>query len=267
MELLNVNMDINVFFERLHSASENALLLDYDGTLAPFHQDPAKAFPYSGVTEILDRLMETPGLRVAIVTGRWIKSLQPLLNLKRQTEIWGSHGLERLMPDGSYYVDSLGEDTLEGLVAADEWVDSAGFSGKVERKPGSVALHWRGVDESVRRGMEEAVRSKWELMAQVWNLRLREFDGGLELRASGRNKGDAVSTVCSEMDARSQVAYFGDDLTDEDAFQAIRGRGLSVLVRDTLRPTEADLWLKPPEELLTFLQRWLPPDKSFGRTR
>jgi len=259
MELLNPNFDIDRFFERLYTSKNNALILDYDGTLAPFHENPAKAFPYEGATDLLDELMGVPGLRVVIVSGRWIKSLQPLLKLRKPPEIWGSHGIERLMPDGSYEVVPVEEETLEGLVAADEWVDSAGFRGRVERKPGSVALHWRGVDEAIQRQIENAVREKWDLMAQAWNLELREFDGGLELRAPGRDKGHAVNTVCREIGSGAQVAYFGDDLTDEDGFQALKGRGLGVLVRETFRATAADMWLKPPSELLSFLKKWISP--------
>ncbi|HDR16881.1 MAG TPA: trehalose-phosphatase [Desulfobacteraceae bacterium] len=262
MKLLNPNFDIDRFFKCLHQSTKNALLLDYDGTLAPFHENPAKAFPYEGITDMLDKLMDVPGLRVVIVSGRWIKSLQPLLQLRKRPEIWGSHGLERLMPDGSYQVVPVEEETLEGLVAADEWIDSAGFRGRVERKPGSVAFHWRGVDETLRRQIDETVRAKWALMAEAWNLQLKEFDGGLELRVPGRDKGDAVNTVCREMDFRAQVAYFGDDFTDEDAFRALKGRGLGVLVRETLRPTEADMWLKPPVELLGFLKRWIRPESN-----
>ncbi len=258
MKLLNPDMNMDAFFSGLNSASERILLLDYDGTLAPFTEDPAEALPYPGVRDVLDILMEVEGQRVIIVTGRWIKSLEPLLDLRGKPEIWGSHGLERLTPEGFYEVATIGEEALEGLVAADEWVESAGFSGRVERKPGSVALHWRGLDEALRRGIEDAVRSKWDLMAQAWNLQLKEFDGGIELRAPGRNKGDAVRTVCRELSRGAQLAYFGDDFTDEDAFQALKGRGLGVLVRETLRPTAADLWLEPPGELLDFLKRWIP---------
>ena len=52
------------------------------------------------------------------------------------------------------------------------------------------------------------------------------------------------------------VAYLGDDLTDEDAFRAIKGVGLGGLVRAEFRPTAADIWLLPPEELIDFLRQW-----------
>jgi len=59
------------------------------------------------------------------------------------------------------------------------------------------------------------------------------------------------------MDADTPAAYLGDDTTDEDAFQAINGLGLSILVRPVWRPTAAQLWLKPPGEVLHLLTRWL----------
>jgi trehalose-6-phosphatase len=53
------------------------------------------------------------------------------------------------------------------------------------------------------------------------------------------------------------IAYLGDDRTDEDAFHALRGRGLTVLVRDQPRPTLAEVQLRPPQELIQFFRDWL----------
>ncbi len=61
----------------------------------------------------------------------------------------------------------------------------------------------------------------------------------------------------SEEPRETVFAYLGDDRTDEDAFCALQGRGLNVLVRRERRPTAADLWLEPPEDLLWFLRHWL----------
>jgi trehalose-6-phosphatase len=81
------------------------------------------------------------------------------------------------------------------------------------------------------------------------------FDGGVELRA-GRNKGDAVLQLLTELPGDSPVAYLGDDSTDEDAFQALGARGLGVLVRQQWAPSSAQLWLRPPTELRNFLAAW-----------
>jgi trehalose-phosphatase len=71
------------------------------------------------------------------------------------------------------------------------------------------------------------------------------------------NKGDAVRSVVASLDPNVPVACLGDDLTDEDAFQALGERGLSVLVKADYRETLAQAWIRPPQELLHFLERWL----------
>jgi trehalose-6-phosphatase len=65
-----------------------------------------------------------------------------------------------------------------------------------------------------------------------------------------------VHAVLSETSADAAAAYLGDDITDEDAFRAIKPRGVAALVRPELRDTAADVWLQPPQELASFLQLW-----------
>jgi trehalose 6-phosphate phosphatase len=257
MKILSPETDLDLFEQRLTEASQKALLLDYDGTLAPFQIDPNNAYPYPGVTDLLKNILQRGDTRLVIITGRWIKDLMPLLQLERQPEVWGSHGLERLKEDGSYEIATMDEEPLKGLVAADEWIESMGLSDRCERKPGCLAIHWRGLSEDRTNHIKKEVNPKWSLIADHWGLKLEGFDGGLELRVPGMNKGDAVSTILEEMDNDSVAAYLGDDSTDEDAFNAIKGKGIGVLVREEFRPTAADIWLKPPEELISFLAGWL----------
>jgi len=151
----------------------------------------------------------------------------------------------------------MDETLLQGLVTADEWIEAAALRGRIEKKPGSLAMHWRGFDEDVVTDIRERVRPEWKFIAEAWGLDLLDFDGGLELRVPIRNKGDAVRTILEETNGRAAAAYFGDDRTDEDAFRAIKGKGWGVLVREQWRPTEADIWIQPPGELLSLLGEWL----------
>jgi trehalose-phosphatase len=257
MKTLCNGFDLEGFFVSVSTASTGALLLDYDGTLAPFHVDPARAVPYPGVLPVLGDLAKGERTRLVIVSGRWTRDLLPLLRLGEPIEIWGVHGWERLMPDGRYEIEKIPDAAVAALVTADEWAEELlELGARSERKPASIAFHWRGrtADEvaSIRTELERRCASLQSLGA----LMLWEFDGGMELRAVGRDKGDVVRTVAHECGPDTAIAYLGDDHTDEDAFAAMPEGGAGVLVSGAFHPTAAQLWLQPPDELLMFLRRW-----------
>src|SRR5439155_7742765 len=172
-------------------------------------------------------------------------------------EIWGSHGIERLRGDGSYEVDALPVAHRHALELAARSLHSCGLDGRSETKPGSIAVHWRGLSAHEKGVVENKVNGLFASLVKDHGLQLLPFDGGLELRAPGKNKGDAVSAILHESGYETAAAYLGDDQTDENAFRAIKGRGIAILVRPDPRPTAADIWLRPPEELGRFLREWL----------
>ena len=245
------------FWSVLATAPTAALLLDYDGTLAPFHIDPARARPYPGVEGLLERLGRLPGDRLVIVSGRALDDLGPLLRLDVRPEFWGCHGRERRLPDGRYSFTPLPDAAQQALTEAEGWAATVtALGGRVERKPGSLAFHWRGLAPGHQRGLARDLEKRFAALAQAGALQWHPFDGGIELRAAGCDKGQAVRHVLDELGDDACVAYLGDDHTDEDAFRALDGHGLRVLVRPKWRVTAADLWLRPPEGLRAFLARW-----------
>jgi len=124
------------------------------------------------------------------------------------------------------------------------------------QKPASVAVHWRGALALAAASIRGELARLWEPLAADGMLEVLPFDGGVELRVRGRNKQDAVKAVLSETQGDAAVAYLGDDITDEDAFAVVKTRGLAVLVRPEFRMTAATLWIRPPRELVSFLERW-----------
>ena len=244
------------FLERLASAPQRVLMLDYDGTLAPFVVERDLAFPYPGVPTLIGRIM-LAGTRVVLISGRAAREVAQLSCVVPQPEIWGSHGLERLHPDGTYELVPLPREQREGLSEAITVLHTELPPERVEAKPGSVAVHWRGLNQQKAEDLRSRLQTLWADLPRKYPLELLEFDGGLELRVAGRDKGDAVRAILREVSSESAVAYLGDDRTDEDAFRAINGRGLSVLVRAEARPTDAEIWLQPPQGLTRFLEDWL----------
>jgi trehalose 6-phosphate phosphatase len=250
-------IEVEQFMESVAQSPVSALLLDYDGTLAPFCLNRQQALPYLGVTALLQEIIVDGRTRVVIVTGRNAHEVIPLLAIHPSLEIWGCHGLERLRPDGTWETPRVEEPVLHALADADRWLRHQGLHDRAEFKTGAVAIHWRGLDEATAAETRRQVLLGWLPIAQSTPMELLEFDGGIEMRMPGRDKGDAVRTILDEIGPEVPVAYLGDDITDERAFLALGTRGLTVLVRPEWRKTAAALWIRPPEGLREFLIRWL----------
>jgi trehalose-phosphatase len=165
--------------------------------------------------------------------------------------------MERLSKDGSYEAGELPEQESSGLLLATQLAEADELERRLELKPGGVAVHWRDQPEEEVDALRHRVLQLWSPLLEEYPLRLLQFDGGIEIRVSEWSKGTAVETILKEVGPGAAIAYLGDDTTDEDAFRVLKGKGLGVLVREEERATEADLWLKPPEQLVHFLQEWL----------
>jgi trehalose-phosphatase len=255
MEQLRPEVSPDHFFARLATVSRSVLFLDYDGTLAPFRSDPSQAHPYPGVRSVLRRIIRRPRQQVVIVTGRRAGDLLPLLPEAASLEVWGAHGWERRMPDGTLHLPPIPEPARLALEQAYCIAQEMGMEAHCETKPGSLAFHHRSLPASQLSRMDR-LHTAWSGVQRPGLLHLCNFDGGMELRAVGKHKGDVVRTVLAELPAGTPAAYLGDDLTDEDAFQALAEAGLCCLVRPEFRPTAAHCWVRPPEELLALLERW-----------
>lgn len=267
MRELNGLADPDIFAKKLSQARECALLLDYDGTLAPFHVERDRAFPYPGVSDALAQIIALGNTQVVIVTGRLAAEVPPLLGLERQRlDIWGCDGWERLRPDGRYHMMIAEPEAREGVaiaynmllaLACGRFRNTLKIDRHVERTPGGLTLHWRGWPPEVIDMLRDSVTEEWVGIARDAGLELWEFEeDGLELRFPGRSKATAVQSIINETSEDAAVAYVGDDLSDEEAFRALKGRGLGVLVRSEVYPTAADLWLRPPQGLRDFLWLW-----------
>lgn len=242
------------FFERLERASTRVLMLDYDGTLAPFTTNRGHALPYPEIPDLISRIMRC-GTRVVLISGRAASEVLFLSGIHPHPEIWGSHGFERLYPDGSYRIEQPMPAQKEGLELANRSLRAAGLQKHIEVKPAAIAVHWRGLTAQDRAAIESKAQTVFSSEIKNRGLQLFHFDGGMEIRSGAKNKGDAVRTVLRE--GGEAAAYLGDDQTDEDAFHAIKRHGLAVLVRHEPRPTAADVWLRPPGELDEFFEQWL----------
>jgi trehalose-phosphatase len=255
MEILNKKTDLNQFFSLLKNAEDRILMLDYDGTLAPFNVDRNKAYPYPKAAEIVNRILVDNSCRVIIICGRTIDDLLNLIKFESMPEIWGSHGYENQLPGGTRFTETVSGDVKETIRFYEEAFRIADLEKYCEKKSFGIAVHWRGCSSD----QINQIKTKVDQIASKINnqsVNVADFDGGKEIRIKGIDKGSAVNKVMSTAMAGSVSAYLGDDLTDEDAFRQIGDSGLKVLVRENTRKTLADIRLTPPDELVWFLGKW-----------
>jgi trehalose-phosphatase len=229
-----------------------AFFLDYDGTLSPIAPRPELARLPAATRDVLRRLAAR--FPVAVLSGRGREDVAALVGLDPLIYA-GSHGFDIAGP-------ALRREVGEGLpeivdrTAAGLRAGLAGLPGVlVEPKRFAVAVHFRLAQEAdlprIERAVDAAVAAHPELRKTLGK-KIFELRPALEW-----DKGKALLWLLEQLGRESVLPLFpffiGDDLTDEDAFRAVKGRGLGILVADAPRVTAADYSLRDPEEVREFL--------------
>lgn len=236
-----------------------AVVIDFDGTLAPIVSDPAAAEPIDGAGEALVALAGRFGL-VAVMSGRPVEFLRPLL--PSEVVLSGLYGLE-VVRDGRRY-DHPGAGAWREVVSdvARVSADRGPAGVVVEPKGISLTLHYRGRPE-----IGPAVADWARGQAARSGLVMRTAKMSIELHPPiAADKGTALETLADGLDA---VCYLGDDEGDLPAYDALDRlaaegvHALRVAVAGAETPAavldRADLVLDGPPAVLSFLRRLADP--------
>ena len=243
--------------------------LDYDGTLSPIVSDPGAARLVDGAAEALKYLAEQ--CPVAILSGRDLADIRDRVGVPG---IWyaGSHGFELVGPDGEYHQNDAAAAAVPVLQrAAAELTEAlAHIAGvRVEHKRFAVALHYR---EVAPQHIGEVVASAHRI-GQREKLRVTNGRKVVELRPDiDWDKGTTLAWIRDQIDGQGALLpmYIGDDLTDEDAFDALRFDGIGIVVRhseDGDRRSAAQFTLESPEQVRDFIRRganWLAHERDMS---
>jgi alpha,alpha-trehalase len=236
-----------------------AVFLDYDGTLTPIVSRPELATLSDDMRATVGGLADR--CTVGIISGRDRLDVARLVGLDRLVYA-GSHGFDIGGPDGLAvqhdegigFVDLIAQlaDDVEGRIGD---VDGA----LVEHKRYSVAVHYRLVADDAVARVDAAVD---DALAEPRFARIRKTHGKkvFDLQpAIDWHKGKAVDWVMHALDLDHDdvlPVFVGDDLTDEDAFAALAGRGLGVVVASgATRPSGADFAVDEVDDVRMLLHR------------
>jgi trehalose-phosphatase len=250
--------DLREHWEELASRAGEAgrvcVLADYDGTLVPLVDRPELAVLPDATRRVLRDLEANPRIILGVVSGRSLENISALVGLPG---LWyvGNHGFEIRTPGGRE-MRFYEEDDLRFLAAVTDELaaETADIPGAViERKGPIVALHFRLVAEDRVPDAERAFLR----VADRHHRRIMVGRGSrvFEARMRGNcNKGTALRIIRRELRLGTLLLYFGDDLTDRDAFRALHGVGLSVQVGPD-DAALADYSLPDPAAVVATLRR------------
>ena len=231
-----------------------AIFFDYDGTLTPIVEDPDQALLAETTRQLLRRLSKS--WLVVIMSGRGLEDVRKHVGIDGLVYA-GSHGFNIVGPHDSFHEEPWKElrsdlDEVEGDVRR-RLQDLDGV--RVERKPYSIAMHYRQATAEVGSLLKERLDG---LASNYTNLRLTDGKKVFEFRPRvDWDKGKALLYLLDRLyldSSRALPIYFGDDTTDEDAFRAIVDRGIGVLVTENNQSTYASYVLRDPDEVAVFIE-------------
>lgn len=238
-----------------------AIFLDYDGTLTPIVDRPEMAILSDTGRDVVRSVADA--LPVAVVSGRDRGDVEILVGLDNVIYA-GSHGFDIVVPSGKPIdigevgdvepiLDAVEADLHKGL----DPIDGA----LIERKAFSIACHYRLVAEAdypAFRQVLDDVAATHSGIKEKPGKKVFEFQPDIDW-----DKGKCVLALLEALnldDPDHMPMFFGDDVTDEDAFRALQDRGLCVVVSPreddaTGRRSHAAYRAEDPEEVLELLRR------------
>jgi len=245
-----------------------SVLIDYDGTLVPFMNQPDDAVLPSDTRGLLEKLTRNPDIEVVITSGR------PSSFLER--EFSGLY-VSLVAEDGSKYL-ARNSDSWTSLVNSDStlWLPLAeqimsDFSNRtpasfIEKKEYSICWHYRASPNDFAEYQARKLSTDLDNATSALPVTVVSGSKFVEARAAEANKGTFIRWYLKglEKPEKTRVLAIGDDQTDEELFAALNKDDISIRVgRET---TNANYLLKSPQEVKMLLSHLaqLPDLKDFG---
>jgi len=249
--------DIESIRESLLRAGKILLLLDYDGTLVPIASRPELALMPPDLRHLLIELREEDRIILGIISGRALKEIKELVAIEGIIYV-GNHGLEIESFPLPYSSSALRECLYRLRLVRTEMTRSLqAFPGSLLEDKGLVlAIHYRnlapGLVDQLRELVETHLRPYQDWLVLVGGKKVWEIRPRIDC-----NKGTAVTAILETLSSHQRgllPIYLGDDRTDEDAFEVLRERGITIYIGPAPHLSAARYYLPSQGEVKRFLE-------------
>jgi trehalose 6-phosphate synthase/phosphatase len=241
-------------FTSYANAKKRLMLIDYDGTLVPFSNDPNMAYPNKKLLEVLSQVSQLENNELYIISGRDSNTLGQWLN-ELNIGLIAEHGAKTKEGYGKWISDVVNEpkgwkDEINKIM---ERYLGKSLNSFIEIKEYSIAWHYRKAD--VVLSNSKAVELYEELLKYTMGLPLDVINGNkvIEVRNNGINKGRAVQAKLAGNDF-DFILCIGDDKTDEDMFSVLLDIPQAFTIKVGQQNTLAKYNLYTPYQVVDLLE-------------
>lgn len=239
--------------QRVQSSKNILLFLDYDGTLVPIKGSPQLALLSPQKRNLLINLAKKYFLCIA--SGRSLSEIQKYVGIQNISYI-GNHGLEVCLKNRHWThpqaveIKPILHRTLRTIKSKIK-----DFRGAfIEDKGLTASIHYRLLPRNRRRQISEIVNEETALKSR-W-LKVTEGKMVFEIKPNiDWDKGKGVLKLLGWLNLKEEplLIYIGDDETDESAFRALEGMGITFVVARK-RNSSARYRFSNVEEVWQFLK-------------
>ena len=244
--------------DAFYQAQSRLIMLDYDGTLAPFATLPQSAVPSSHLIGILERLVQDEESIVALISGRSRTDLARWFAEIPNLWIAAEHGALLWSPISRTW-DQPHHD------ASDEWkkrvypilehfVDRTPGS-FIEEKEFSLVWHYRMADPEFGDWLANDLVANLDHMLAESPVKAMKGQKTVEVKSLWANKGQVYSRLLLSGAAPDFILAAGDDVTDEDLFARLPESAWTIHVGRN--QSRAKYYLSNPDEMISLLAQML----------
>ncbi|WP_338876756.1 bifunctional alpha,alpha-trehalose-phosphate synthase (UDP-forming)/trehalose-phosphatase [Spirosoma sp. SC4-14] len=212
------NLPVPEFSEAYQKAQHRLLLFDFDGTLAPIVNDPAKAQLSNNIRPMLDRLAQKNDL--VIISGRNRAFLEKAMEALPVTLV-AEHGAFIKKPEQDWQqLDLTDSDWVEPIRATMSDYTALFPESFIEQKETAIAWHFRMVQADDVEGKAIELATMLRNIPTATKLTVIQGNKVIEVKPELHSKG-TIAQKLFEQDNYDFIVSIGDDTTDEDMFRQL----------------------------------------------
>lgn len=233
------------------NAKRRLLLLDYDGTLSGFHDNPKDASPDDDLLNLLDDLNADEKTDVVIISGRDRETFEVWFDGK-DYKLITDHGVWLKHPDKDWEaLERLKNDWMENINPILETFVDRTPGTFIEKKKYSLAWHYRKADPELAQIRIVEIDTVLTSLTSNNDLNVLKGNKVVEIKSSSVNKGRAASRLLNNNEY-DFIFSIGDDWTDEYMFEELPDSDYTVKVG--FKKTAAEYYVKDTDEVREILK-------------